>query len=399
MIPPALTAVVMARAAEAGSPPLVLEAGPGQIVRIGGRDLVNMASCDYLGFARHPRVVAAARRTLEDWGLGNAAGRVLSGNTVLHRTLERRIASWVGCEDAVLHGSCWNANAAVFGALAVLATQAGSTLTVFSDRLNHASIIDAIRAQHRRVSHLGLYSHHDTADLRRQMQEHAHCDVKVIVTDGVFSMEGDQAPLTALRDLANEFDALLVVDDSHGIGVLGRQGRGTAEEQDCLGDADLISGTLGKALGGATGGFVAASTDFTHTLRSLSRPYTFSNNPPPAVIAGALAALDILQDDTTALHTLRVRTRQLREGVARLGLSTYAGEHPVVPVITGDEKRTQSLAQKLRDEGVFTTPITFPVVPAGEARLRLQVTATHSQTAIDQVITALERHPVPQTLA
>lgn len=374
--------------------PPVQAMAPGEL-RTDDRRMINMASCDYLGLARDLRVIAAAHAALDSWGLGTAATRILTGTTTLHRELEQRLAAWVGCEDAVLHGSCWTANAAVFGTLTALAHQAQTTIAVFSDRLNHASIIDGIRAQRQTVMHLGLYRHEDLEDLRRQLTAHSDSAAKVIVTDGVFSMEGGQAPLEALTELAEQFDALLVVDDSHATGVVGATGRGTAQAQHVLGHVDVVTGTLGKALGGAIGGFVAGPESFTTALRATSRPYVFSNNPPPAVVAGTLAALDIIATSDQPLHTLRARVRQLRAGVRRLGLQTYPGDHPIVPVILGDDARTHAASRRLADAGVFATALTFPIVPRGEARLRLQVSAAHSTAAIDRVLHALADSGAP----
>jgi glycine C-acetyltransferase len=370
--------------------PLIEATGPGEL-RIGGRTLINMASNDYLGFAHDPRILTAARSALDRWGLGSAAGRVLSGTTTLHRELERRLATWVGCDDAVLHGSCWTANAAIFGTLSGLAREGGTTLAVLSDRLNHASIIDGIRAQRPTISHLGLYAHDDLDDLHSKLSQLPNDVAKVIVTDGVFSMEGDQAPLVALHRLAHEFRALLIVDDSHGTGVVGTTGRGTPEAQGVLGNIDIITGTLGKALGGAIGGFVAGPCQLIAALRATSRPYIFSNNPPTPVIAGALAALDILEGDDQPLTSLRARVEQLRTGITRLRLKTYPSQHPIVPVLLGDEARARQTSEALASAGVFATALSYPIVPRGEARLRLQVSAAHSHAAIDHVLGALER--------
>ncbi|AHH99021.1 hypothetical protein KALB_5659 [Kutzneria albida DSM 43870] len=389
MIPPPLVSTLDARLESGDREFSVRPGAPGRI-SMGHRELINMASCDYLGLARHPAVVRAAHDALDDWGLGTAAGRALSGTTVLHRDFERRLASWVGCEDAVLHSSCWAANAAVFATLTVLANQARRPLAVFSDRLNHASIIDGIRAQRSAVAHLVLYDHHaGLDDLRHGLTTVPTDAVKVIVTDGIFSMEGDQAPLRALRTLAEEYGALLVVDDSHGNGVVGPHGRGTAESQQLLGRIDVITGTLGKALGGAIGGFVAGPRALTSTLRSMSRPYTFSNNPPPSVVAGAHATLDVLAGHDSPLATLRTRVEQLRSGVIALQLPTWPGKHPIVPVVIGDEHAAQELSANMIRTGVFVTALTYPVVPRGAARLRLQVSAAHAESAIDHVLNVL----------
>lgn len=369
--------------------PIAAGLGPGEVT-IGGRVLVNLAGSDYLGFARDPRVLTAAHAALDEWGLGSAAGRVLSGNTAPHRKLEHVLAAWIGTADAALLGSCWTANAAIFAALAELAIQASTTLSVFSDRSNHASIIDAIGAQRRAVSHLGLFAHDDgLADLGRQLAGVGAASTKVIVTDGVFSMEGDQAPLAWLIELADAFGAMVIVDDSHGTGVVGLTGRGTAEAQDQLGRVDVVTGTLGKALGGAIGGFAAGPDWLMRLLRSTARPFVFSNPPPVAVIAGALAALDILEHDPAPLSTLGARVRRLRTGVEELGLRIHPGEHPIMPVMLGDEALAREAGEHLMRAGVFAPALTFPIVPRGEARLRLQVSAAHSVAAVDRVLDAL----------
>lgn len=388
MIPPSLNAALAA--ATPAVPPLIDSAGPGAAY-IDGQRFINLASCDYLGLARHPEVLEAATDALQTWGLGSAATRILSGGTRIHRQLEHRLANFVGGEDAVLHGSCWTANAAVFGTLGEMASRSDTTLAVFSDRLNHASLIDAIRTVRPRVSHLVTYDHDDTGidRLREQLRADTSGGCRVIVTDGVFSMEGDQAPLRSLVDLATEFEALLVVDDSHGTGVLGERGRGSFEAQDVFGEIDVITSTLGKALGGAVGGFVAGSRAFTTALRAVSRPYIFSNNPPYPVVAATLAALDVLERDTSLLMTMRSRIQQLRAGVQDLGLETLPGEHPIVPLMLGSEELAQSVSRQLLDTYIYATPMAFPVVPRGEARIRMQVSAAHSSLDIQDVIAAL----------
>lgn len=364
-------------------------------VVVEGADQVNMASNDYLGLARDPRVVQAAQDALQTWGLGSAATRVLSGTTSLHRELEERLAGWVGADAALLYGSCWTANAAVFEVLAGLAAEADNTLAVFSDRDNHASIIDAVQGQRRRVSLLETYDHHDLTELAASLAARPVDTTCVIVTDGVFSMEGDQAPLSALLELADAHQSLLVVDDSHGVGVTGPSGRGTAQAQGVLGHVDIVTGTLGKALGGAIGGFAAASSAVGALLRERSRPYVFSNNPPTPVVAGALAALDVLSEDPVPLDTLHVRTRHLRDGLARLGLATVLSDHPIVPVLVGDEKLARRAGQELRRHGVLAAALGFPIVPHGQARLRLQASAAHTRRDIDHVLHALQECDLP----
>lgn len=396
MIPAALQSA--AGTVVPADPPLIQGAGPGA-VDLGGHRYVNLAACDYLGLARHPQVLGAAVEALRTWGLGAAATRVLSGSTEKHRELERRLAGFVGCEDAVLHSSCWSANAGVFGTLAELAKRSGSSLAIFSDGLNHASLIDGIRTIRPQVSRLETFDHEDGVDgLRALLEQHDdERAARVIVTDGVFSMEGDHAPLQRLVSLASEFEAVLIVDDSHGTGVLGDHGRGTMEAEGVLGEVDVVTGTLGKALGGAGGGFVAASSDFATAVRGLSRPYTFSNNPPYSVVAAALAALDLLETDDSPLAALRDRTRRLRSGLAQIGLETVGGEHAIVPLILGDEDRTAAVAASLQARRVYATPMVFPIVGRGEARIRMQVSAAHREADIDQVLHALT-DPGPERL-
>ena len=387
MIPTALDRAVAALPVAAPER-VVAPSGPGA-VEIGGRSMVNMASNDYLGFAHDARVLAAARAALERWGVGTAAGRVLSGTTAVHVELEQRLARWVGCASAVLHSSCWSANAAVLAVLAELATRDSAPLAVYSDRLNHASIIDAIRLQRRSIARLVLYSHSELAQLRDELAVAPSGELRVIISDGIFSMEGDMAPVAELVALARESESLLIVDDSHGTGVVGTSGRGSAEAAGVHGQVDVITGTLGKALGGAIGGFVAGPPALMQALRQLSRPYVFSNNPPVTVAAAALAALDILEHDPQPLATMRERTTQLRDGIITLGLRTHPGGHPIVPVLLGDEQLAVAVSQRLQATGVFATALAFPIVARGEARIRLQASAAHSVAAIELVLAAL----------
>jgi glycine C-acetyltransferase len=386
MIPSAIHDVL--RDAVTEQPPIIESARPGY-VRVGAAELINMASCDYLGFARDSRVTDAAVAAIGEWGLGMASTRALSGGTVLHRALEKRLAQWVGCEDSALFSSCWTANSAVFGVLASLAKEAETTLAVFSDRLNHASIIDGVRAQREVISTMHLYDHDDHESLTEALRRAPSDVLKVIVTDGIFSMEGDQAPLSDLARLATEHDALLVVDDSHGIGVVGEDGRGTAQAQGVLGQVDIVIGTLGKALGGAGGGFAATSTRLAATIRGKARPFIFSNNPATSVVAAALAALEILATDSKPLADLRERSGELRAGIIALGLPTVPGSHPIVPVIVGDEAAARDASRHLRQHGVLATALCYPIVPRGEARLRLQVSADHSREDISAVLEVL----------
>ena len=370
---------------------VVAPAGPGE-VQIAGRSMVNMASNDYLGFAHDRRIVDASRVALDRWGVGTAAGRVLSGTTAVHVELEQKLARWVGCDSAVLHSSCWSANAAVLAVLADLAGRESVPFAVYSDELNHASIIDAIRLQRRSIARLVLYSHSDLEKLRGDLADSSAGELRVIITDGIFSMEGDMAPVRELVALAHEFEALLIVDDSHGTGVVGAGGRGSAEADGVHGEVDVVTGTLGKALGGAIGGFVAGPPALMQALRQLSRPYVFSNNPPVTVAAAALAAIEILEHDPAPLATMRERMNQLRTGIVELGLRTHPGEHPIVPVLLGDEQLAIEVSRQLQSAGVFATALAFPIVARGQARIRLQASAAHSADAIARVLAALAEH-------
>ncbi|MFN2432118.1 MAG: glycine C-acetyltransferase [Gemmatimonadota bacterium] len=361
----------------------VLLSGPqGAEVEIAGRPgpVVMLTSNNYLGLADDPRIVEAAREGLRGFGHGMASVRFICGTQTLHRELERTIAEFFGTDDAILYTSCWNANEALF------ATVLGADDAVFSDELNHASIIDGIRlckASRRR------YRHNDVADLDRQLadDESRH---RLVITDGVFSMEGELAPLVELRDVCRRQGALLAVDDSHATGVLGARGRGTAEELGIHGEIDVVTGTLGKALGGAAGGFVAGPGPLVEILRQRSRPYLFSNALPPPLTASALRAFQILDEDPSLLRRLRENTVYLRGALARLGFAVRTGVHPVIPIIVGETALAIQLSSELLDEGVFVSGFGYPVVPKGEARLRVQVSAALSREELDRALAAFE---------
>ena len=359
-------------------------AGPqGPEVTIAGRaePVIMLTSNNYLGLADDPRLAEAAVEGLRSWGHGMASVRFICGTQTLHRELERTIAGFLATDDAILYTSCWNANEALF------ATVLGEGDAVFSDELNHASIIDGIRlckaARHR-------YRHNDVGDLARLLREDRSRH-RIVITDGVFSMEGELAPLAELVDLCREHGALLAVDDSHATGVLGATGRGTAEELGIHGRVDVVTGTLGKALGGAVGGFVAGPQPLVDVLRQRSRPYLFSNSLPPPLVASALEAFRVLESEPGLVGRLRENTRFMRERLARLGFDVRPGVHPVIPLIVGDTALAIRMSRELLEEGVYVSGFGYPVVPRGEARLRVQVSAALTPEQMERALAAFER--------
>ncbi|HLG15281.1 MAG TPA: glycine C-acetyltransferase [Blastocatellia bacterium] len=373
-----------------------LESQQGGEVVVGGRDVVMLASNNYLGLANHPRIKEAARQGLDKWGYGLASVRFLCGTEPIHLELENRIAKFVGCEAAILHSSCFAANEAFFAGL--LANDLGLTEyqdAIYSDQLNHASIIDGIRLC-RAIAKQTVsrpYPHNDLTRLREMLEEDRGKDfrIKIIVTDGVFSMEGEIAPLKELVGLAREHDALLVVDDSHSTGVLGKTGRGTPEELGVFGQIDVVTGTFGKALGGACGGFIAGRAPLIEFLRQKSRPYTFSNTMPPAVVAGSIEAIDLIESDPSIVNRLRENTDYFRREIVRLGFKIIEGRHPIVPVMLGEAALAQDMSRELLDEGVYIKGLWYPVVPKGEARLRAQISGAHTREDLDRALTAFGR--------
>ena len=358
-----------------------LEGPQGPKVRVEGRSVVMLTSNNYLGLADHPRIVGAARKALDEWGFGMASVRFICGTQILHRRLERRIAAFFAVDDAVLYTSCWNANEALFAAVL------GEEDAVYSDELNHASIIDGIRlckaARHR-------FPHADLDALAGLLagDEARH---RMVVTDGVFSMEGELARIPELIELCREHGALLVVDDSHGTGTLGDRGRGTAEELGVHGRVDVVTGTLGKALGGAAGGFVAGPAALVAMLRQRSRPYLFSNSLPPPIVGASLAAFDLLEESPELVRRLRENTGFFRKGLQERGFDVPEGVHPVVPILVGETALAITMSRELLDEGVYVSGFGFPVVPHGEARLRAQISAAHEREDLSRALDAIAR--------
>ncbi len=372
-----------------------LESQQGGRVRVQGRECVMLASNNYLGLANHPRIKEAAQQGLDKWGFGMSSVRFLCGTEPIHLELEQRIARFLGCEAAILHSSCFAANEAFFTAL--YANDFGQTNyedVIYSDQYNHASIIDGVRLCRAVAKQTAskLYRNRDVAHLRQLLEEDRakNYRLKVIATDGVFSMEGHLAPLPELVALAREFGALLFVDESHASGALGQTGRGTPEELGVHGEIDVITGTFGKALGGASGGFIAGRRELVEFLRQKSRPYTFSNTVPPAVVTASIAALDLIESDPSIVNQLHANTAFFRREIVNAGFTILPGHHAIVPVMLGEAALAQAMSRALLDEGVYIKGLWYPVVPKGEARLRAQISAAHTQADLEQTIAAFK---------
>ena len=337
-----------------------------------GRDspVLNLCSNNYLGLANHPKVVKAARNALDKWGYGLASVRFICGTQSLHKELEARLSAFLGMEAVILYSSCFDANTGLFE------TILNKEDAVFSDALNHASIIDGVRlckaARFR-------YGNNDTEDLAKQLESAGEARRKLIVTDGVFSMDGYVAHLPAICDLAGKHESLLMIDDSHAVGFMGKNGRGTHEHHDVMDQVDIITGTLGKALGGASGGYVGGRKEIVEFLRQRSRPYLFSNTLAPTIAAGSLQALDLLESSTELRDRLEENTSFFREAMEKEGFEILSGEHPITPVMFGDAAQAARFADLLLDKGVYVIAFSYPVVPEGKARIRIQVSASHSK--------------------
>jgi len=358
---------------------LVLETPQGPRVRVGGREVVMLTSNNYLGFANHPRVREAQKKAVDRWGAGLASVRFICGTQTLHKELEAEIASFFGKDDAILYMSCWNANEGLFAA--VLDEPDG----LYSDELNHASIIDGVRLCKAKRFRM---PHNDPEALAAMLAEDGTSRFRLVMTDGVFSMEGEEADLRALARICDAEKALLVVDDSHATGVLGKTGRGTAEEQGVLDRVPVFTGTLGKAMGSAAGGFVTGPKALVETLRQRSRTYLFSNSLPPAVAAGSLEAFRMLREDPSPVAKLRDNAAYFRKAISEAGFRIPHGTHPIVPVIVGDTAKALAMGKALFEEGIYVSGFGFPVVPQGQARLRCQVSAAHERSDLDRAVEA-----------
>jgi glycine C-acetyltransferase len=360
----------------------VIESPQAAQIAVGGREVLNFCANNYLGLADDPRLIRAAQDGLARWGFGMASVRFICGTQSIHRQLEAAIARFLGVEDAILYTSCFDANGGLFETLL------GEEDVVISDALNHASIIDGIRlcrAQRQR------YPHADMAGLERILAETRNARTRLIVTDGVFSMDGDVAPLGAICDLADRHGALVVVDDSHATGFFGPTGRGTPEYCGVAGRVDIITSTLGKALGGASGGFTASRREVVTLLRQRSRPYLFSNSLPPALVCAALACLEILSETSAQRDRLAENTRWFRRAMTEAGFAIRAGEHPIVPIMLGDARLAHQMAADLLREGIYVVGFSFPVVPKDAARIRVQISAAHEPAHLERAVDAFVR--------
>ncbi|MGI8914205.1 MAG: glycine C-acetyltransferase [Chloroflexota bacterium] len=358
----------------------VIATPQGALLRVGdGQELINLCANNYLGLADHPAIVAAARAGLDRWGFGMASVRFICGTQEIHRELEQQLTTFLGTEDTILYSSCFDANGGLFETLL------DERDAVISDALNHASIIDGIRlckAQRYR------YANRDMADLEQNLQQAAGARYRLIATDGVFSMDGYVAPLLEICDLAERYGALVMVDDSHAVGFMGEHGGGTPEFCGVVGRIDILTGTLGKALGGASGGYTSGRREIVALLRQRSRPYLFSNSIAPPIVTAALKALELVQSAREFRTRLRENTTFFRRRMTELGFQILPGEHPIVPVMIGDAAQATAMADALLTRCVYVIGLSFPVVPRGGARIRVQISAAHTREELERAIEA-----------
>ncbi|MBI4428004.1 MAG: glycine C-acetyltransferase [Ignavibacteriales bacterium] len=370
-----------------------LRSPQGGRVKVDGKDLVMLASNNYLGMSNHPKVKKAATDGIKKFGYGVASARFLCGTQTIHQELEKKISKFVGTEDTLLFSSSFAANVGFFSAVTneKLGLETYKDV-IYSDRLNHASIIDGQRLCRAEVTDKKIYNHADTGDLERQLEEDKNKDYRfrIIATDGVFSMEGDMAPLQKLVELKQKYNALLFVDDAHGIGVVGKTGRGIAEHFGQLGNIDIIVGTLGKAIGGAAGGFVSGSGQMVSYLRQKARTYVFSNSLPPSIVMASMAAFDLLTKNKSIVKRLHENTAYFRKEIKNLGFTVIDGSHPIVPIMLFEASVAQDMSAELQKAGVYIKGLWFPVVPKGEARLRAQISAAHTRKDLDHALEAFE---------
>ena len=352
----------------------------GTAIRVSdGRQVLNLCANNYLGLAQHPEVIAGAKQAIEQWGYGMASVRFICGTQGVHKQLEAALTGFLGTEDTILYPSCFDANGGLFETLL------GAEDAVISDELNHASIIDGIRlckAQRLR------YRNNDMADLEARLVEAAGCRFKLIATDGVFSMDGFIANLRGICDLADKYGALVMVDDSHAVGFMGARGRGTHEDRGVIGRIDILTGTLGKALGGASGGYTSGRREIIELLRQRSRPYLFSNTLAPSIAGATLRILEMLTQSTELRDRLESNTRFFRNGMDKLGFQILPGTHPIVPIMLGDAALATRFADRMLAKGVYVIGFSHPVVPQGRARIRTQISAAHTQEELGMAIQA-----------
>jgi glycine C-acetyltransferase len=347
-----------------------------------GERVLNFCANNYLGLSNHPKVIDAAHRTLDEWGFGMSSVRFICGTLDIHKTLERKMSDFLGTDDTILYAACFDANGGVFEPFMDKET------AILTDSLNHASIIDGIRLT---KAMRFIFQNSDMADLEAKLKEAQVAKYRLIATDGVFSMDGTLANLPAICDLAEKYDALVLVDDSHASGFIGKTGRGTHEYHDVMGRVDLITTTFGKALGGASGGCVSGRQEMIDLLRQKSRPYLFSNTLAPVVVGASIAVIDMLSETTALRDKLESNTTYFREKISALGFDVRPGVHPITPIMLYDEKLAHQMADDLLKEGIYVIGFSHPVVPRGLARIRVQISAAHEQEHLDKAIAAFEK--------
>jgi glycine C-acetyltransferase len=360
----------------------IIESSQSPEIVVNGRKVLNFCANNYLGLSSHAKVIEAAHRALDARGYGLSSVRFICGTQDLHKQLEQKLAEFVGMEDAILYSSCFDANGGLFETLL------GAEDAVISDALNHASIIDGIRlckAQRLR------FEHDDMNDLEAKLKESKSSRLRMIATDGVFSMDDDIARLNEICDLAEKHQAMVMVDDSHATGFVGPKGRGTHELRNVIGRVDIITSTLGKALGGASGGFTASRKELVELLRNRSRPYLFSNTLAPAIVAGTLAVLDLLTSSTELRDRLERNTKQFRDAMTAARFNIRPGVHPIVPIMLGEAKLAVEFARRVLDEGIYVIGFSYPVVPQGKARIRVQLSAAHTDEQIERAVKAFTK--------
>ncbi|MFH1514821.1 MAG: glycine C-acetyltransferase [bacterium] len=348
-----------------------------------GQEVLNFCANNYLGLSSHPKVIEAAHQGLKDWGYGMSSVRFICGTQDIHKILERKVADFLGMDDSILYSSCFDANGGLFETLLP-----GEEYAIISEQLNHASIIDGVRLC---KAERFRYTHNDMGELEDILKKTQDKKARCIATDGVFSMDGDIAKLDQICDLADKYNSMVMIDDAHSTGFMGKKGRGTHEYRGVMGRVDIITSTFGKALGGASGGFTAARQEIVDLLRQRSRPYLFSNTVPPPIAASAIAIIDILSETTERRDKLEWNTKYFREKMTNAGFDIKPGEHPIVPIMLYDAKLSQDFARDLLAEGIYVIGFYYPVVPKGEARIRVQLSAAHDQDHLDKAITAFTK--------
>jgi glycine C-acetyltransferase len=360
----------------------IIASEQGAEIIVGGKNVLNFCANNYLGLSSHPKVIAAAKKYIDIRGYGMSSVRFICGTQDIHKELEKKIATFLGTEDTILYAAAFDANGGVFEPLF------NEQDAIISDALNHASIIDGVRlckAQRYR------YEHNNMEDLEAKLKESAHLRSRIIVTDGSFSMDGTIAQLDKICDLADTYDAIVMIDECHSSGFLGKTGRGTHEYRNVMGRIDIITGTLGKALGGASGGFTSGKKEIIEMLRQRSRPYLFSNTVAPSIVGASIAVLDMLSETTELRDKLEYNTKYFREKMTEAGFDIKPGDHPIVPIMLYDAVIAQNFASKLLDEGIYVIGFFFPVVAKGQARIRVQLSAAHDQTHLDKAIAAFTK--------